>query len=396
MPIRYDSSRLDAAQIRRDARGFVRVPAIIAKPGVYSYTQDGKTVREYLPPEEVARADSLASVQDAPVTIRHPRNMVDSATWGSVSIGHASGPAKATADGARAELVIARKDAQDMIGTELVEVSRGVQVRIDETPGVTPDGQAYDRVQRDIVYNHVALGPRGWGRQGASVSLRLDSNGDEQITETMKYTDKTGKVHEFKTDSELQTFLDSRTDGEMPPAFLKNAKKKKGAPEGEEEDEEETEDAKKSKKDAADLRAKLDAAQAKLDARERADAKAARDALELSARAVLGKEAKFDAQDSAGKPVPMTDRAVRELVIKRLDSGTELEGRSDSYVEAAYDIAIRGAKASANPGHALAASLAGVRVDGSTETPKTVETPDVKMRRDAQDAWKKPLSFSAK
>jgi hypothetical protein len=30
-------------------------------------------------------------------------------------------------------------------------------------------------VQRDIVYNHVALGPRNWGRAGREIALRIDS-----------------------------------------------------------------------------------------------------------------------------------------------------------------------------------------------------------------------------
>lgn len=390
MALRYDTHRIDAANVRRDARGFVRVAAVIAKPGVYNYTEPGgKTVREWLPPEEVSRADSLASVADAPVTIRHPSNMVDPSTWGTVSIGHASGPATATPEGARAELVIARADAHAQIGKELLEVSRGVQVRIDETPGVTPDGKAYDRVQRDIVYNHIALGPSGWGRQGAGVSLRLDSAGDE-ITENppMKYTDKSGKVHEFKTDSELQVFLDSRAD--MAPPFPPKKK-------GKDEEEEETEDMKKAKKDAADAKERADAAQAKLDAYEARERAAARAALETSARAVLGADAKFDAADKDGKPVPMTDRAVRELVIKRLDSAADLAGREDAYVNAYFEIALNSAKASPNAGHALAASLSGVRVDGTqTPTAPPAVPPDAKMRQDAQDAWKsnKGAAFS--
>lgn len=391
MALRYDTIRLDASQIRKDARGFVRVPAIIAKPGVYNYTEPGgKTVREYLPPEEVARADSLASVADAPVTRRHPANMVDPSTWASVSIGHASGPATATPEGARAELVIARADAQLDIGRELKEVSRGVQVRIDETPGVTPDGQAYDRVQRDIVYNHIALGPSGWGRQGAGVSLRLDSNGDE-ITDqqTMKYTDKAGKVHEFKTDAELQEFV-SKLDAAppFPP-------KKKGEACCD-DDEEMT----KAKKDAADEKARADAAEAQLAKIRQDEAAKARIELETTARKVLGAETKFDAQDAAGKPVPMTDRAVRELVIKRLDSAADLAGRDDAYVCAYMDLAIKNAKPSRNDGASALASLHGVKVDGTQtrEDSAPAVTPDVKMRQDAGEAWKKNkgAAFSVK
>jgi len=31
-------------------------------------------------------------------------------------------------------------------------------------------------VQRDIVYNHAALGPRNWGRAGRDVALRVDAS----------------------------------------------------------------------------------------------------------------------------------------------------------------------------------------------------------------------------
>jgi len=390
--LRYYSTRLDASRIRRDARGFVRVDAIVAKPGVYVYHQGGKAIREYLPPEEVNRADSLASVQDAPVTIRHPRNMVDASTWGSVSIGHASGPATATPEGAQATLVIARSDAQGQIGKDLVEVSRGVQVRIDETPGVTPQGEAYDRVQRDIIYNHIALGPAGWGRQGAGVSLRLDSADNEILDSHMiKITDKSGKVLEFKTDSEAQAYFDGlQARADAAPPF---PPKKKGT---EEDDEEEETPPKKAKKDAKDValaaeKARADAAQARLDAIDAEAKKTARTALETSARKVLGAEAKFDGA---------TDRAVREQVIARLDSKAELVGKTDAYVESYFDIAIKSAPASRNDGEALLSRYREVSVDGTVrkdESDKPVR-PDLKMRQDANDAWKKNqgAAFSVK
>ncbi len=297
-----------------------------------------------------------------------------------VEIGHASGPATSTPDGALATLVIKRADAQGELGRTLVEVSRGVQVRIDETPGVTPSGERYDRVQRDIVYNHIALGPAGWGRQGASVALRLDSNGDEISESNMiKITDKSGKVHEFKTDAEAQAYFE-RIDAAppFPP-------KKKG------DDDEDEDEKKKAKKDAKDAQDRADALQAKLDAKEAAEARAARAALESSARKVLGSEAKFDAAGADGKPVPLTDRALRELVIKKLDPAADLSARADSYVEVFYDVTIQHAKpdASRSDGDIFANALGGVRVDGTRSDEKPAVRPDVKMRQDANEAWKK-------
>jgi hypothetical protein len=53
------------------------------------------------------------------------------------------------------------------------DVSCGYTCDFDETPGVF-DGVAYARVQRDRIYNHLGIGPEGWGRAGTDVSLRLD------------------------------------------------------------------------------------------------------------------------------------------------------------------------------------------------------------------------------
>jgi hypothetical protein len=52
------------------------------------------------------------------------------------------------------------------------QLSPGYDVRLDETPGITPDGKRYDAIQRDIVYEHIAIVTAG--RQGPDVSLRFD------------------------------------------------------------------------------------------------------------------------------------------------------------------------------------------------------------------------------
>ncbi len=332
----------------------VRVDATVCAPGVYEYREaGGRTVREYVPPEEVARADSLASLEDATVTNRHPSSMVDPSTWGAVSIGHARG-GRTDAGKAVATLVISRADAQAELGKSLIEVSRGVNVRIDETPGVTPEGERYDRVQRDITYNHIALGPQGWGRQGSGVALRLDAAGDEiaATEEPMKYTDpKTKIVHEFKTDSDLQAFLDARADGANPFA-------KKG-----EEDEEEDDKKKKAKKDAADAalaaeKARADAATAELDAIKARDAQARKDALVAQAVKVLGSDYKTDAKTS--------ERDVHLAVLAKLKPEVKFDGRDDAYVSAYFDIAIQApATSTGTRQDALLNQLYGVRQDGT-------------------------------
>lgn len=376
MAIRFQTERLDASKLTRTAAGMVRVDATVCAPGVYTYYgPDGKAVREYVPPEEVSRADSLASLEDATVTNRHPRNMVDPSTWKTVSIGHARA-GRADAGKAVATLVITDGGSQSEIGKSLIEVSRGVNVRIDETPGVTPEGERYDRVQRDITYNHIALGPQGWGRQGAGVSLRLDAAGDELREDTeakeqiMKYTDKNGKVHEFKTDAELQDFV-SKLDAAppFPP-------KKKGEDEDEEDD-----GKKKAKKDALETeRARADAAERELQTRKDADAKDARDVLVTKARKVLGSEYKAD---SAAK-----DRDIHLAVLAKLQPEVKYDGRADAYVEASFDLAIEAPSTAGGRQDSIAAQLYGLKQDGtrSDEAPKTPERKDHRgdmIRKDA-------------
>jgi hypothetical protein len=371
----------------------VRVDATVCAPGVYTYHEPGgKTVREYVPPEEIAKPESLASLEDATVTNRHPSSMVNPSTWGAVSIGHAK-QGKLDGDKAVSTLVISRAEAQAELGKSLIEVSRGVNVRIDETPGVTPAGERYDRVQRDITYNHIALGPQGWGRQGSGVALRLDAAGDEiatshEVTTPMKITTKDGKILEFKTDSECQAYFDGLSErADAAPPFPPKKK-------GEEDDEEEEKKKKAEKKDAEDKlaaeRARADAATAELKAIRDREAQARKDSLVAQARTVLGAEYKTDEKTS--------DRDVHLAVLAKLKPEVKFDGRDDAYVKAYYDIAIEAPARSDSQQDTLLNQLYGVRQDGTRDDGKG-ERSDSAPRVDARtkmaqrdaEASKKPL-----
>jgi len=172
--------RFDAAPIgkgERTPQGFLRIPAHLTKSGILKYRRaDGTTVRELRPESEVFAPASLATLRAAPVTDMHPPEMVSPSNVRKLSIGIVSEDVRA--DG---ELVAAAVTVQDADAIAAVErgerreISCGYRCRIDATPG-TYRGQPYDQVQRDIVYNHVALGPRNWGRAGRDIALRLDAN----------------------------------------------------------------------------------------------------------------------------------------------------------------------------------------------------------------------------
>jgi hypothetical protein len=179
--LRYDSAgRL--GRVERTQQGGARVPASLTRSGIFTYQNpDGSTRREYRPPSEVFRSDSLATLSSAPVTEGHvwvtPKN------WREVSLGHvADGSVRRDGNLVSAELVIQDEDALERVDCgELCEISLGYRLDYDSTPGVTPDGERYDGVQKNVQINHVALLPLGGARAGREAALRLDSNDDVAI-----------------------------------------------------------------------------------------------------------------------------------------------------------------------------------------------------------------------
>ena len=172
--------RYDMAAVRsweRTASGGVRLSAALTRAGVLVYRDAaGREIRELRPESEVFAEPSLRSLRGAPVTDLHPSALVTPSTWRDLAVGHVGD------DIAReGPLVVASVLVQDageiarIEAGERKEVSAGYVCEVEETPGMTEAGEPYDRVQRGIRYNHAALGPEGWGRAGAEVSLRLDA-----------------------------------------------------------------------------------------------------------------------------------------------------------------------------------------------------------------------------
>jgi len=185
MAIRYSEIRLDASRVKELPDGSIRVPAVLTHTGIFPYRNpDGSVRREYRPAEEDFRADAIASFADVPVTISHPaERRVDATTWRRDAIGHLSGAPRQDGENMVGDLLIRDAGAVARVRSgDLHNISCGYRVDYDSTPGVTPDGQKYDGVQRNLVGNHVAILPRlQLPRGGESCSLRLDSEDNEVI-----------------------------------------------------------------------------------------------------------------------------------------------------------------------------------------------------------------------
>ena len=344
--MRYDSAELRG--VRMHPAGFLIVDAKPTRSGVFKYRRpDGTIRREYRPPDEVSRLDSLTTLRGASVTDMHPAaGNVTPQTVHELEVGTVT---EARMDGVYvvAELVVKRADAIELIRRkERVELSCGYAQKFEATPGTTPEGEPYDGVQRNIRYNHVALYPRGGGRGGAECSMRLDATDAVLVEEDRADNDDADRSTDDRADEGVS----------MRKITIKGISFE--APEQTAQAVETTLTESQQRLDS--VTAELERTKAKVDtltadlAKERqlrtdaadpakiAAAVAGRVALERSAIKVLGGVLKADKlsdkeRETALRLDGLTDREIQEKVILCVHKDAQLKDRSPDYVTARFD-----------------------------------------------------------
>lgn len=319
-----------------DADGFLRDSPIVARTGIYIYQQpDGTIIREYRPPEEVFDTDSEASFVGKPIVVGHPASgIVNSDTAQDLAIGTilSSGYQKDETNIA-CDIVIHNPSA---IG-EKRGLSLGYRVDIEEAPGITPDGQQYDVIQRNIRINHLAVVDRA--RAGAKARLNLD--GDEIIegVET-KMKIKIDSV-DFEVDEKIANYVNSlqnkeenaRVKLDTANTELKSVKEQNTALKADADD-------KKAKLDA--MTAERDGLKAKVDAADAEKEKAVKEAVEavkadMQERAELEETAKIAKVE---KTDGLTNAELKAGIVKAaFGESFKLDGVSEAYINGAYSAA---------------------------------------------------------
>jgi len=174
---RLDSFNLDARQMMGNR---LRVQARMSKGGNVQHYQaaDGRTIKEYRPESEVFDAESLASAHGAPVTYYHPSTgAVIPDSFSRDVVGHIDSDVRRGDDGEHTQgtIWIGRRDAIDgVLGGALVELSAGYSCDLVDEAGVSPGGEPYDCVQKNIRWDHCALLNAGQARAGRGARI-LDS-----------------------------------------------------------------------------------------------------------------------------------------------------------------------------------------------------------------------------
>lgn len=83
------------------------------------------------------------------------------------------------------------------------------------------NGEHYDAIQRNIVVNHIALGPKGWGRAGPEVAVKTDSDFQKRVTERVQLIQKCQKYLERideQSDSDLKLAVVQKLLPEFKPS----------------------------------------------------------------------------------------------------------------------------------------------------------------------------------
>lgn len=166
--------------VEETPQGGIRLRAAVSKAGVLRYRDAaGKEWAELVPHDELARPESIATLRGATVTDLHPQGMVTAETYRQLAVGHVHDDPAMDGDYLTATVTVNdAAECQRIRAGERRDCSAGYECDLDETPGVH-EGESYDRVQRNRRYNHVGLGPEGWGRAGTDVGLRLDGAAHE-------------------------------------------------------------------------------------------------------------------------------------------------------------------------------------------------------------------------
>ena len=299
---RYDNYAIQA--IKTD-EGFVRDAPIIGRTGILEYRNvDGSIRREYRPPEEAFNADSLASIRGKPITLGH-HGLVSSANYRETKpVGTVISDGRQDGNNIRADVVIYSLDTDDR------ELSCGYQTELEETPGVTEDGQHYDAIQRNIVYNHLAIVPRG--RAG---NARLNMDG-EQILES--------EVEKMSKKIKLDNGIEYDVPAEVEVAF--------GAMIAKADEQKKELDAMTAKFDSATAeieKLKQDAAKAEADFKAKFD-DAVKTTIEL--RTIAQKHGIEKADE-------MSNDEIKKAVVAKVHPKLSLDGKSAEYIEVAFDLA---------------------------------------------------------
>lgn len=321
MAMRYDRMNLKAV---KDDNGFIRDTPVLTRTGVFIYWQpDGTQRREYRPPEEVFKADSLNAFLGIPITDEH-HGKVQGSNAGGLVVGSVLSSGRQDGNNLIADIVI--HDTSPIEDAGKKELSVGYEVELEMTSGITEDGEPYDAIQRNIKPNHLAIVSKG---RAGNARLNLDA------ADAVSFVEERGNSMSNTTQTTLSSVrLDSGIEYQAAPEVVVALNQ--------------------LKQDKADLQAEKDKATARADTAEAKAAELEKAQEQLKQDAYQSAKARLELEAVAKThkvevKADSSDRAIREAVAKAVrGDGVDFNGKSDDYVQAMYDLAVADVKARAD------------------------------------------------
>lgn len=360
--------------------GFLKVPARISRIGIQEYLaiemglsdrEPSDIIRVYRPEEEVFADNSLGSFASKPVTNNHPPELVDTKNFRQYGVGF-SGP-EVTRDGmfAKTVLHVTDEEAIKNIESGKVELSNGYTADIDWTPGVTPDGEQYDAVQRNIKGNHIAIVERGRAGPACRVADNLPTTGDKVAMAKITIDGVDFEVSDQAAQAvdKLQARL---TDAEKETQTKAEEMKVK-------EDEME-EKATEAKKTEDSLKAQIDDAKSKIPTTDTLDKLVAERTAVVDTVRKVAPDLEWEGKDA--------DTLRKEVVMLKCPN-VQMDSVSADYVKARFDMLVESVESNSQQQLDDAFTQ---QVNGKDKKVEDTRSADViareKMMADSQNAWK--------
>lgn len=366
------ASRLDSARVERTQLGGIKVPARIARVGVLTYRRGGVERREYRPRDEVSRAESLASFEDAPVIdFFDHTGLVTPEDYRRKTVGHARN-VRMDGDYVVADLVINDADTIKRIDNgDRIDTSAGYVTKDEHMPGVWK-GEKYDLIQRNIFGNHIALCPPNSGRSGPDVGLRLDSNAtgawEAQAEEEkhMKLIKLDGKDFEFGSEEHIAK-VEQLHSAEVSALKSEIATAKASADEA------------RAKLDAKEAAAKAEEGDKEKEKFEFAKREKARIKRALRAARIMEE----DDEEKLDSLLDLSDRDLMVKTLKHKDPKFDKADETEDYLRARFDAIEVPAKATIGD---VVRDVDKVRLDDNTDPAEKSRLAMIERNR---TAWKK-------
>lgn len=334
------SDKVSTSAVRRTADGYLVADAAVARTGIQKYLgrEVGKPgmpiVRVYRPAEQVFSKDAMKTYAHRPMTNDHPSVAVNAENWKDYAVGQTGGDVMRDGEYVRVPLVLMDQKAISDWENGKVELSMGYSADIVFQAGVTDSGEEYDAIQTNLHMNHLALVNKARGGD----KLRIGDQGAPDIIYPAHMTkDEGGHMADLRKVIVDGLPVETTEAGETAINLLKtkvdDAEKASATLVSDHAKAIAAKDAEIAKKDA-----EIDGLKGKV-----MDA-AALDAAVIARADLIATAKKVADQDYTGK----SEAEIRKMAVAKRFGDEAVANKSDSYIEARFDIAVADA-AQADP-----------------------------------------------